>query len=278
MDQVDSWVSGFPKAPDVGKALEKIDKKVPKVKGNEQKPVFVGGGDKKRKAPSSAIAANNSDEGDDDMEDSRTAAVKAIQKKNVSAGNVTKPSKEKINNKAKIVKGEASIGELGEADITPLSRRAAKRARKEASDARVANRELKQQQMQQEKKGANLKAAKTGKAGESGEGGRGGGGAEEVKVTGNSKEGSGETTEETMKKKKKKRSKQKNLIKDKRSMEERPAHLKIGSDNYQGRSMTNATRRKLGIEEVTEEEDRKMSGWVGKGDKVEWELTNTTPE
>lgn len=46
-------------------------------------------------------------------------------------------------------------------------------------------------------------------------------------------------------KRKKKRSKQKNIVKDKRSV--KPVHLIVGSDSYRGRELTDETKEKLGM-------------------------------
>ena len=48
-------------------------------------------------------------------------------------------------------------------------------------------------------------------------------------------------------KRRKVRSRQKNIYKDHRSNEEKPSHLIPGSKNYQGRPITEATRKRLGI-------------------------------
>ena len=49
------------------------------------------------------------------------------------------------------------------------------------------------------------------------------------------------------KKRKKVRSRQKNIYKDNRTKDEKPAHLTRGNPNYQGRPMTEATREKLNL-------------------------------
>jgi len=57
-----------------------------------------------------------------------------------------------------------------------------------------------------------------------------------------------ESTERTTKRKRRKvRSRQKNIRKDNRSVDEKPAHLIPGNRNYQGRPMTQATRERLNL-------------------------------
>ena len=51
------------------------------------------------------------------------------------------------------------------------------------------------------------------------------------------------------KKRRKVRSRQKNIYKDNRSMEEKPSHLVPGSRDYSGRPMTHATRKRLNLPE-----------------------------
>ena len=51
------------------------------------------------------------------------------------------------------------------------------------------------------------------------------------------------------KKRRKVRSRQKNIYKDKRSMDEKPSHLVPGSRDYAGRPMTHATRKRLNLPE-----------------------------
>lgn len=51
----------------------------------------------------------------------------------------------------------------------------------------------------------------------------------------------------TKKKRRKVRSKQKNIYKDKRSVDEKPVHLIPGNSNFRGRPMTEATREKLNL-------------------------------
>jgi hypothetical protein len=43
------------------------------------------------------------------------------------------------------------------------------------------------------------------------------------------------------------RSKQKNIRKDKRTQDQRPAHLRVGSDGFSGRALTEETRKRMGI-------------------------------
>ena len=57
----------------------------------------------------------------------------------------------------------------------------------------------------------------------------------------------GTTQQKTKKKRRKVRSRQKNIRKDNRSADEKPDYLKLGSRNYQGRPMTEATRAKLNL-------------------------------
>lgn len=48
-------------------------------------------------------------------------------------------------------------------------------------------------------------------------------------------------------KRKKKRSRQKNIRKDKRPLDQRPAHLRVGDPEFSGRTLTSATRKALGL-------------------------------
>ena len=57
----------------------------------------------------------------------------------------------------------------------------------------------------------------------------------------------GPTKNNGKRKRRKIRSRQKNIRKDNRSVVEKPSHLIPGSNNYQGRPMTQATREKLGL-------------------------------
>lgn len=55
-----------------------------------------------------------------------------------------------------------------------------------------------------------------------------------------------DNTEERLKRKKK-RSRQKNIRKDKRPLDQRPAHLRVGDPEFNGRSLTPETRKVLGL-------------------------------
>lgn len=59
--------------------------------------------------------------------------------------------------------------------------------------------------------------------------------------------GEEEAGEPRRRKRTKKRSKQKNIRRDKRSMDQRPAHLQEGHESFTGRVMTDETRRHLGL-------------------------------
>lgn len=54
-------------------------------------------------------------------------------------------------------------------------------------------------------------------------------------------------TEEGRLKRKKKRSRQKNIRKDKRPLDQRPAHLRVGDPEFSGRTLTSETRKVLGL-------------------------------
>ncbi len=64
------------------------------------------------------------------------------------------------------------------------------------------------------------------------------------------------TQQKTKKKRRKVRSRQKNIRKDNRSADEKPAHLIPGSRNYQGRPMTEETRAKLNLPAPTKKSFR----------------------
>lgn len=69
----------------------------------------------------------------------------------------------------------------------------------------------------------------------------------------------GESGTNPKKKRKKVRSRQKNIRKDNRSSEEKPAHLIPGSRNYQGRPMTQETRDKLNLPPSNKNRNRNFS-------------------
>lgn len=59
--------------------------------------------------------------------------------------------------------------------------------------------------------------------------------------------GEEEASEPRRRKRTKKRSKQKNIRRDKRSMDQRPTHLQEGHESFTGRVMSDETRRHLGL-------------------------------
>lgn len=70
---------------------------------------------------------------------------------------------------------------------------------------------------------------------------------------------------------KKTRSKQKNIRKDKRPMEQRPLHLRPGDPGYSGRGLTEETRKVLGLPQ-DDANTAPPSGWSKPGKKVEDDL------
>ncbi|CAM9674124.1 unnamed protein product, partial [Hapterophycus canaliculatus] len=60
---------------------------------------------------------------------------------------------------------------------------------------------------------------------------------------------------------KKTRSKQKNIRKDKRPMEQRPAHVRVGDPEFSGRGLTDETRKFLGLPEQKDFGDAPPAGW-----------------
>ena len=69
-------------------------------------------------------------------------------------------------------------------------------------------------------------------------------------------------------KRKKVRSRQKNIRRDKRSLEQRPAHLRIGDPEFSGRGLTSETRKALGL--PPDDFDAASPGW-GNREKSEGE-------
>lgn len=67
---------------------------------------------------------------------------------------------------------------------------------------------------------------------------------------------------------KKTRSKQKNIRKDKRPMEQRPAHLRAGDPEYCGRGLTEETRTFLGLPEQTDIGEAPPAGWGQPGKMI----------
>jgi len=67
--------------------------------------------------------------------------------------------------------------------------------------------------------------------------------------TGDHTKGTGPAKTNGKRKRRKVRSRQKNIRKDNRAVNEKPTHLIPGNRNYQGRPMTQATREKLGLPE-----------------------------
>ncbi|CAM9286804.1 unnamed protein product [Choristocarpus tenellus] len=78
-------------------------------------------------------------------------------------------------------------------------------------------------------------------------------------------------------KRKKVRSRQKNIRKDKRSMEQRPAHLRLGDPGFSGRDLTEETRQRLGLSVDDKAMSRRPSGrcQVLCQQKCDWRLDAT---
>mmetsp|Transcript_1239 Transcript_1239/g.2839 ORF Transcript_1239/g.2839 Transcript_1239/m.2839 type:complete len:265 (+) Transcript_1239:110-904(+) len=85
----------------------------------------------------------------------------------------------------------------------------------------------------------------------------------------------GDNTEEdgvagrNKRKRKKTRSRQKNIRKDNRSIEDRPTHLVRGSADYAGRPLTFETKKKLGIARTDQQQTAKAFGGNWAEEKVE---------
>lgn len=131
-----------------------------------------------------------------------------------------KRRKKKKKGTGNIPEGQDAAGQASAPAENP-SHTAAKAVAKEGNPAPAARDPSSHQQKEEQKKKTH-------------QGGTGGGEEEE-------------TSEPRRRKRSKTRSKQKNIRRDKRSLDKRPAHLQEGHESFIGRVMTDETRRRLGL-------------------------------